>query len=457
MNQSRLIYKLLAVTLIISLTLGCGLATSIPQVATITPNPVTFDVNVDETHASSAVISPDGGALSAVGADGTKFTLTFQKDALSNDETITLTPITTTNGLPFSGGLVGGVQMAPEGLRLFQPATLTIESPKTVAGTGFEVVAFAYHQKGEDLYLNPSEVKGNILTLEIWHFSGAGAAQGTPAEIQTQQQRVPSNAEDAFTQRMRDILGRERQAQLLGQPTNSDLERTMRDFLREGYDRFIAPQLPIALQNCDAAGPILSKALGWLRQVQLLGFGEEFQAENTKIMETFSQAIVNCYNKEYDKCVVDKKIEHRTTMLGLYRQASLLGLEGQLDFSKIEKCPPTTSYQASGQQEEMTYSGVICSLLQPFKVEVTSPVYAFTIQFTPSSPEAGSFTISGTWTDVGPMDGSGSYTVNFVDNVANQLIANASWTTHTGVGDVSGSGTMNITLTPLGTNGCSQP
>jgi hypothetical protein len=457
MNQSRLIYKLLAVTLIISLTLGCGLATSIPQVATITPNPVTFDVNVDETHASSAVISPDGGALSAVGADGTKFTLTFQKDALSNDETITLTPITTTNGLPFSGGLVGGVQMAPEGLRLFQPATLTIESPKTVAGTGFEVVAFAYHQKGEDLYLNPSEVKGNILTLEIWHFSGAGAAQGTPAEIQTQQQRVPSNAEDAFTQRMRDILGRERQAQLLGQPTNSDLERTMRDFLREGYDRFIAPQLPIALQNCDAAGPILSKALGWLRQVQLLGFGEEFQAENTKIMETFSQAIVNCYNKEYDKCVVDKKIEHRTTMLGLYRQASLLGLEGQLDFSKIEKCPPTTSYQASGQQEEMTYSGVICSLLQPFSVVSTSGVYTFTSQFTPSSPEAGSFTISGTWVDVGPMDGGGSYTVNFVDNVANQLNANASWTTHTVIKDVSGSGTMNITLTPLTTGECNQP
>jgi hypothetical protein len=312
--------------------------------------------------------------------------------------------------------------MAPEGLRLLQPALLTIESPNTVAASGFETVAFAYHQTGEGLYLNPSEAKGNILTLEIWHFSGAAAAQGTPAEIQTQQQRVPSNAEDAFTQRMRDILGRERQAQLLGQPTDLDLERTMSEFLREGYDRFIGPQLPMALQDCEAARPILSKALGWLRQVQLLGLGEQFLAENNEIMDTMNQAIINCYNKEYDKCVIDKKIEHRTAMLGLLRQAALLGIDGQLDQSKIEKCPPTTSYQASGQQEEMTYSGVICSLLQPFKVEVTSPVYAFTIQFTPSSPEAGSFTISGTWTDVGAMDGSGSYTVNFVDNIANQLI-----------------------------------
>ena len=115
------------------------------------------------------------------------------------------------------------------------------------------------------------------------------------------------------------------------------------------------------------------------------------------------------------------------------------------------------SYQASGQQQEMTYSSVICSLLQPFNVEVTSPYYAFTIQFTPSSPQAGSFTLGSTWIVVSPMDGGGSYTVNFSDTVANQLILQATWTTHTSVTDVSGGGTMNITLTPLGTNECGQP
>jgi hypothetical protein len=367
---------LFAIVLVLSLTLGCGFATSTFQAATPTPSPAIIKVNLDETHASSAVISPDGGTITAQGADGTKFTLTFPKDALSNDETITLTPITAIDGLPFSGGLVGGAQMAPEGLRLFQPAFLTIESPKTVAATGFETVAFAYHQTGEGLYLNPSEVKGNILTLEIWHFSGAAAAQGTSAEIQTQQGRVPSNAEDAFTQRMRDILGRERQAQLLGQPTDLDLERTMSEFLREAYDRFIAPQLPMALQDCEAARPILSKALGWLRQVQLLGLGEQFSAENNKIMDTMSQAIVNCYNKEYDQCVIDKKIEHRTTMLGLLRQAALLGIDGQLDQSKIEKCPPTTSYKITAtSQWSASYpnlTGNLVANLQGVMMEVNA-------------------------------------------------------------------------------------
>ena len=163
MKLKRLPYQLLVVTLIFSLTFGCNFYSSLGGAPA--PNPVTVEVKMDETHASSMVISPDGGTLSAQGADGTKFTLTFPKYAISNDETITLTPITTIDGLPFIGGLVGGVQMSPEGLRLLQPATLTIESPKTIAATGFEAVAFAYHQNGEGFYLKASEAKGNVLSL----------------------------------------------------------------------------------------------------------------------------------------------------------------------------------------------------------------------------------------------------------------------------------------------------
>jgi hypothetical protein len=438
-------------------TTQSGASAPTQPLATLAPNPLNVQVSPDEPLAVSALIPAAGGSLSATSADGTLFTLLFPAGALLADETITLTPLSGVEGLYFSGGLVGGVQMAPEGLLLSQPATLTIESPRNVAAPGFETIAFAYHENGQGLYLNPASIEGNILTLEIWHFSGAGAAQATPVEIQNQQQRIPSNAEDAFTQRVQEYLGRQRQAQLLGQDTDPEFERRMGGFLREAYDSFIAPQLPIALQNCEAASSILSKALGWLRQVQLLGYDSEFQSESTKIMETMNQAIVKCYDKEYEQCVIDKNIAHRTAMLGFFRQASLLGIDDQLDFNKIKKCPPIQSYQASGQQLEMTYSGVICSLEQPFTVVSTSPVYSFDINSTPSGPQAGSFTISGTWFGVGPMDGGGTYTVNMLDTVANQLIMNASWTTHTDYMDVNGSGTMNITLTPLGDNTCGTP
>ncbi len=269
-------------------------ATAVPPTAIPMPNPLTVQVVVDESLAVSAVISTTGGTLTAQAADGTKFTLTFPEGALQSDENITLTPVSSVEGLPFSGGLVGGVQMAPEGLRLFQPATLTIESPKTVAAEGFETVAFGYHQDGEGVYLNPSTVTGNILTLELWHFSGKAAAQATPAEIQTQQQQyVPSIAEDAFTQRVQEAIGLERQAQLMGEPDPNFLNR-MSEFLREAYDSFIAPQLPIALEDCAKAPAILSRALSWARQAELLGVEDEFRAEIDKIIDTYEQAKEKC-------------------------------------------------------------------------------------------------------------------------------------------------------------------
>ena len=454
MNQSRLVDKLLAVTLIISLTLGCGFATSTLQVATPTPNPVTVEVNVDEAHASSAVISPDGGAITAQGADGTKYTLLLPKYALSNDETITLMPITAIDGLPFSGGLVGGVQMSPEGLRLFQPAILTIDSPKTVAASGFETVAFAYHQNGEGFYLKPSEAKGNILELEVWHFSGEGSAQATPAEIQTQQQRIPSNAEDAFTQRMRDYLGRERQAQQFpGQNPDPEFEEQMGDFAREAYDRFIVPQLPVALQDCNAAPAILSKANEWSKQVQLL-YKQRLQAEIQKIHETLGQAIVVCYNKEYEQCVIDKDIKHRTTMIGYIQQASTFGVEGQLDFTKIEKCPPNTGWKVNSSLDKI--SGIVCDLGSPFALQLASGWGSFPLSFTPSSPETGTSSYTASSGNASESN-NGTYTVEGIGTQEITIsIHDHACLTSTG-GTACADMDWSLTLAPLDTNECGQP
>ena len=268
---------------------------------------------------------------------------------------------------------------------------------------------------------------------------------------------------------MQDYLGRERQAQLLGQPTDFDLQRTMGEFLREGYDRFIAPQLPNALQDCAAAPAILSKALGWLRQVQLLGIGEQFQAENTKIMETMSQAIVNCYNKEYDQCVIDNDMKHRTAMLGMYRQASLLGIEGQLDYSKIEKCPPVRSYrvQQTGPNYWLSWSGVICNLEQPFTLTGVAPYASGTIPFptlfTPTSPTAGFATQDVTVSFAGCTTHfveNGPYRVDEKSPGQFEIIwqATTNYFEHScGVGRQLHPEELRFPLQPLETNACSQP
>lgn len=120
------------------------------------------------------------------------------------------------------------------------------------------------------------------------------------------------------------------------------------------------------------------------------------------------------------------------------------------------------SYQASGTFGEMTFFGVICSLEQPFEVEANSPHFTYTYYLTPSSAQGGSWTASGMWDDpngnVGAIDGSGSYTVNAVDGIANELSIAGTYTTHTTIRDVGGTWTNNnVILTPLETNECRQP
>ncbi len=83
------------------------------------------------------------------------------------------------------------------------------------------------------------------------------------------------------------------------------------------------------------------------------------------------------------------------------------------------------SYKAVG--EGISYSGTICDLQKPFTLISKSPYNDFTVQFTPSSTEAGSFTIKGSMVGgVGTtyIDGSGHYTVTSLGGRATQLILN---------------------------------
>ena len=88
------------------------------------PAPPSVAPRLDDANAATERIGREGGTVSATGADGATYTLAIPAGALISDEDITLTPVGAVDGLPFSGGLAGAVQLAPDGLRLFEPATL---------------------------------------------------------------------------------------------------------------------------------------------------------------------------------------------------------------------------------------------------------------------------------------------------------------------------------------------
>jgi hypothetical protein len=172
----------------------------------------------------------------------------------------------------------------------------------------------------------------------------------------------------------------------------------------------------------------------------------------------------NCTLKA--KETYDKSIESAQTYqnrrIGVAQSeetAALAGAQAKYN-AAVEKAKQLyckKAYRAAGQKLELSYNGVICDLEQPFTVGVTSPYYEFTIQLSPNNSLGGTFTYSGTWYDVGPVSGSGSYTVKYVDAGATQLTLISQHTTSTEIGNVYGPPQYDFNLTPLDAQDCVQP
>lgn len=143
----------------------------------------------------SARVGPAGGQLTTSAADGTRFTLTVPADALIAETTLTMTPIGAIEGFPGDAGVAAGVDLRPEGLVFFEPATLS----KKPAAAG-ELTGFAYRGDGEGLQLYPTSEGETPVSLRLTSFSGYGLSGLTRAEIRDFP--VPSEPGAAARQQM---------------------------------------------------------------------------------------------------------------------------------------------------------------------------------------------------------------------------------------------------------------
>ena len=148
-----------------------------------------FEQSLDTGAATSVTITPAGGIIRTT-SGGTTYELEFPIGALDADTTITLTPVTAIPGLPFSGGLTDAVQLAPAGLQLVRPATLRLTLPGPVDPTG--LLGFVFDDAGANFEAVPVVVNGATLSLQVEHFSTAGAAQGTVQDFARQIQPLLS-------------------------------------------------------------------------------------------------------------------------------------------------------------------------------------------------------------------------------------------------------------------------
>lgn len=289
----------------------------------IPSDPVDVALDLDTDRMVQAVITVEGGTLSATGADGTVYTLAIPSDALLVDTTISLTPVAGMSGLPFGSDQTHSVQLSPEGLLLQDFAILTIDPAEDIPA--LEQIVFGYRAEGEDLILAAPVVDSQQVMIQVLHFSGNGVTKGLLADIEPVRERLGGDAERRLENAVSEELARQRQ------DPDSDGEAVAAIFaeaFRQYDEQVIGPRVAAAGESCAAGRLALETVLRHERQRQLLGMSEGGSGldRHPGLMDTAARV---CVLEEFEMCVEDHVI-HRMlpTWLSFERQYSLLGMEG---------------------------------------------------------------------------------------------------------------------------------
>lgn len=162
------------------------------------PNPSTITFELQRSAAVTSIIGSEGGSLTVVDA-GVEASLTIPPGALQTATEITMTPVS--NAESDLVELAAGVQFAPSGLLLAEPAVLELDMELEPE----QVMAVLWDESGGEavstIIAPPSA--GRVL-IPILHFSGAGAgAPGPGASTES-----PSSKADRGIDLIRDEFNR---------------------------------------------------------------------------------------------------------------------------------------------------------------------------------------------------------------------------------------------------------
>lgn len=337
-----------AAPLLLALALvGCGKEPVEPKTAEakkagvfpLQPKPVTVTVTRDSAHAASASISAGGGTITAVGGDGTRFTLTIPPKALDGDSTITMTPVSAIEGLPLTGGLVAAVHFEPEGLRFNLPVELRIEPPGEVPVE--QQVGLGYLGDGKDLHLYPLE-RGRALTMRLLHFSGFGIGQGTFVDLL--RLLWPADPRAQLEAQIGALLAADRKLALendgVGDPElGTKLDKLFKDY----YDHVVLPKIDAAMHSDDwhVMFDAVQTATDFARISAMLG---EEESTYAKLLPLLEPVLVRGFDRAYHRCIQEVGGDKEAGMLMIVARNSALTVlkvhsdDPRFSQSKITQC-----------------------------------------------------------------------------------------------------------------------
>jgi hypothetical protein len=276
---------------------------------------------LDAASAVTQTVGRGGGTLSAAGPDGTRYALAIPADALPEDTTITMTPLTGVGGLP-AGTFAGGVDLKPDGLLLYRSATLTVTPAKAVPVK--RQAAYAYAGAGEGFHMVPATGAGPGFTIPVNHFTGIGGADVPTPNLDKLEAAAPLDARGRAEADAAAIL----RAAKDGRISEQDAFAYVADIIRDYYDQQVKPRRGAALQDDDAGRSYVSEVLGLARQLALLGAGNGDvvpDLSDANLFPLIGPVVEASYQRHQKACAEKHDLKEVGTVLSRDHELLLLG------------------------------------------------------------------------------------------------------------------------------------
>lgn len=139
-------------------------------------------ITTETATAATGTIGVEGGSITTTSTGGVVYTLVVPAGALAAPTLIHLTPVTAVRKLPLSGGLVGGVEFQPSGLRFATPARLRVAILQRPPA-GMRLLGLTADGDASVLLPQPALDSGTVASLPILHFSNGLVGFGTTADV----------------------------------------------------------------------------------------------------------------------------------------------------------------------------------------------------------------------------------------------------------------------------------
>ncbi len=307
-----------------------------------TPNPVSITVTLDTQLAVTESNYGFPFILQGNSADGSEFYMSMDNRLYNQDAEgyltnafgteVSMTPVSSIEGLPFSQGFLAAVQLGPEGLLMAEPGKLQLNAPGKYDVS--QLIGFAADANGENFHMYPVTaiyMDYNDTTkffINVMHFSIYGIASVLPGEIEAQSARPPTTPVSQDEDELAPLV--------IIKPDSSELTPLMTKIqlqLSKSHSRLVKPLMDkLSTTKCERVSVSAYRFSEWLSKVDHAFQTDYFQGQITSDANALHTRFVECA-KELCPICMGTKPTSKTDMAKLNTMITLATFAEQLSFT----------------------------------------------------------------------------------------------------------------------------